>query len=287
MFKKLDQYTRFLSRNKSENTVKNYEYQIIKFLEFLEGRGGIDNFTQEVFLDYIDIMKNKYSPSTIRVHATSINGFANFLVREGVLESQLFTTSSEMYEFLPVVNRRKHRAITREELRKMINSSNSLLEECLVRVSYDAATRVSELVNMKVSDILSNENGVFVTIKGKGRGGMSKVRVAQLTKETYDKIMKLNEDNNSDYVFTSELTKRPFSTRRIMQIIDDLSERAGVKGVTTHSFRGSKATDLVESGVPIEYVSEYLGHSSIETTKIYTDLTRKLHEKVGKFQMSL
>src|SRR5699024_12270504 len=94
-------------------------------------------------------------------------------------------------------------------------------------------------------------------------------------------------DNNSNYVFTSELTKRPFSTRRIMQIIDDLSERAGVKGVTTHSFRSSKATDLVENGVPIEYVSENLGHSSIETTKIYTDLTRKLHEKVGKFQMSL
>lgn len=97
-------------------------------------------------------------------------------------------------------------------------------------------------------------------------------------------VDKLHEYNKSSFVFASVRTKAMVSERRIEQIIKEVSESVGLKGITTHIFRKTSATTLLENGMPIEYVSKYLGHDNITTTiNHYLDTERTLSDKFVEF----
>lgn len=116
---------------------------------------------------------------------------------------------------------------------------------------------------------------------GKGKGGMSKVRYVILTKETFEVIKRMINERpfKSEYIFASLKTKKPFTERRIDQIIKEVSKAADIDGVTTHIFRKSVTTHLLENEMPIEYVSQYLGHANLNTTtQNYADLDLVLHK---------
>lgn len=157
----------------------------------------------------------------------------------------------------------------------------------IIETLYGCGLRVSELVNLKISDIFFNDG--FVRIIGKGNkerlvpigsNAMKQIRIYLEQVRSHLTIKRGQED----ILF---LNRRGSGLSRVMvfYIIKDLAERAGVKKkISPHTFRHSFATHLVEGGADLRAVQEMLGHSSITTTEIYTHLDRSyLRQNIIEF----
>jgi len=293
MYKQLDEYIAHLARNKSTNTLKNYELHIVKFINWIADNNYVaDPFEldQEVYLDYIGLLKKEYAPKTVHTHMTAVYGWLTFMHHKGYISKLPFVDSRELTDYLPVIPRSKVKALTKKQLQDMLAvTEGNMIYEAIIRLFYDTGMRVSELVNIKWSDITENKGKFLVHTVGKGKGGMTKERTVLITQKTYDILTKiLNERKfESEYVLASTLTKKPFTTRRIDQIIKEIAEKADIDYITTHMFRKSIATHLLEDGMSLEYVGRYLGHANIATTQLYTDLDAKLHDQFNAHHQSL
>ena len=290
LYNYIDLFEKELGRNKSQNTIVNYLVDLKQFIEYLVASDvdlNINNFDKENFLDYIDHLKNKYSSAaTIERKAVSTNEFLTFLNRTGRMKKAPFVDKGEMGSYLPVKPKKKVKTLTTSEIKNLTFVCDDLMEECIIRLLFDGALRVSELVNLKWSDIDNDFGRITISIKGKGKGGLSKERTAILTNKTYEKLMQMQEERkwDSTYVIESERTKKQISPRRVNQILDDIAKRTGVENISSHIFRASQATSLLEKGADITFVSTLLGHSSPATTfNSYVDGNRKLHEKIEGF----
>lgn len=289
----IDLFEKNLERNKSKNTIINYVSDLNQFITYLNDNDMdyvLDNFDKEDFLDYIDCLKNKFAPATVHRKAISLNEFLTYLNRTGRLKKTPFINGKELKDYLPVIPKRKIDTLSKSQVRNMIFVSGDLFRECLIRTFYDTGARVSEMAAAKWSDIEGDWSGdasvrFILTIRGKGKGGMSKERTVRISPKTMEKLeeMKLSRSYNSEYIFESERTKKPFTTRRLDQIVKELGSASGIEEINTHIFRKSVATNLLENGMPVEYVAEYLGHENIQTTiRNYVDTTKSLHDKVDK-----
>ena len=290
LYNYIDLFEKELGRNKSQNTIVNYLVDLKQFIEYLVASDvdlNINNFDKENFLDYIDHLKNKYSSAaTIERKAVSTNEFLTFLNRTGRMKKAPFVDKGEMGSYLPVKPKKKVKTLTTSEIKNLTFVCDDLMEECIIRLLFDGALRVSELVNLKWSDIDNDFGRITISIKGKGKGGLSKERTAILTNKTYEKLIQMQEERkwDSTYVIESERTKKQISPRRVNQILDDIAKRTGVENISSHIFRASQATSLLEKGADITFVSTLLGHSSPATTfNSYVDGNRKLHEKIEGF----
>jgi site-specific recombinase XerD len=286
LYRYLDLYERQLGRNKSQHTIVNYMSDLKQFINYLAVKAmsyNLDNFEREQFLDYLDYLKENFAPATVHRKAISLNGFLTFLNRTGRIKKTPFVDGQELQEYLPVIPKKKVKTLTANSIKNLVFVSNNIMEECIVRVLFDGALRVSELVNIKWEDIEFDFQRTILNVKGKGKQGLSKSRSVLLSPTTSERIqqMKDSRDWESIYLFESERTKKQISTRRVNQILDKISDGSGVGKISSHIFRASQATNLLEKGLEIAYVSNYLGHSSpIVTAKSYLDTDRKMHDKV-------
>ena len=291
MYKKIDEYIKHLSRNKSPHTTKNYQIHITKFVDWTYNKKKAKEpfeLDKEVYLDYIDFMKEKYKPKSIHVHMTAIYSWLVFMHRKGYISKLPFVDFAEISDYLPPIQRERIKALTKQEVGAILEEAKkNSFEEALIRVFVDTGMRVSEIVKIDMNDIQPLKNGMYsIEVFGKGKGGMSKQRFVFISRETYDSIqrMKMDDISGSSAVFVSQWTKRPYSTKRIMEIIDDISTRAGVGHINTHIFRKTLGTTLIENGMEVEYVSKLLGHASITTTiDNYVDRERSLSDKFNQF----
>ncbi|AKA61525.1 integrase/recombinase [Bacillus phage Stahl] len=286
----IDLFEKELGRNKSANTVINYISDVNQFVTYMEQNDvdmNINNFEKEDFLNFIDHLKHKYtSAATIERKAVSTNEFLSFLNRTGRMKKAPFIDKKELSSYLPAKNKKKVKSLSKAEIKTLVFVSDDLLEECIVRVLFDGGLRVSELVNAKWSDLDNDFGRYILTVLGKGKGGMSKRRTVLISEKTYERLMEMKEGRtwNSEYILESNRTKKPLSTRRINQILDNLASRTGIENLSSHIFRKTRATELIESGLEISFVSEMLGHSDVSVTyRNYVDSERKLHDKLEKF----
>lgn len=282
----LDLFIKRLERNKSSNTVKTYTNVCGKFIEWLESN-GYDSLDQDkdVYLDYIDFLKETNKPNSVKTKMASINSFVEFLYDKELISKLPFRSFKEIQEYLPVVQKKGIITLTKDQLNEMVAASNNdLYKISLIHFMFDTAMRVSEIVNAKWSDIERKDDVYVITVHGKGKGGFSKVRHVNITKETYELIRKLRQQNCSEYIFASVRTMSKVTERRVEQIISDVSKKAGIENITTHTMRKTSATTLMENGMPIEYVSKYLGHESVSTTiNHYVDCDREMSSKFKEY----
>ena len=295
MYKVLDSYIRKIERFRSPKTVLNYEKHIMKFLNWCEEKDRLDDiriFVQEDYLGYLDVLKGQYASSTVHAHFYALYDFLKHCLRNGYINELPFIDSKEMHEMLPVVsNRRNKKVLTTDQVTSLIQAAKGdYFMEAVVRVFYDGGLRVSEVVNIKMDDISYFDDGTAkVIVSGKGRGGMTKERFIILSPATVSVIRKykMSSSVQTDHLFVSERTKNPFTTRRIDQLLKKLAESVGID-ITTHIFRKSVTTHLLDNGMPIQDVAEYLGHADINTTRnAYADLTTNLPSKLTKFRSTV
>lgn len=284
----LEEFLNYLLTEKgsSQNTVDSYELDIKKLLAFFKQRNVSVRHAKysdiENFLKYLD-KKKKMSQTSIARCISSIRGFYKFLVSEGKVQVS------------PLENLRTPKTIKKlpdvlapEEIKKIIESANSstplgIRDRAMLELLYAAGLRISELLNLKISDVLLDEG--FLRCIGKGNktrlipiGSYAKQEVSFYLKNARS-ILKKAKD--TEVLF---LNSRGGKLSRMggWKIIEKYVRKAGiVKRVTPHTFRHSFATHLLEGGCDLKAVQEMLGHSSITTTEIYTHIDReKLKEAI-------
>ncbi len=277
-FRNFETYLR-LEKSLSDNSVEAYLSDVYKLEKyFIEA--GIDISPASVL--YSDLKaflvwygsNNKNTRTQSRV-LSGVRAFFKYLLIEGEVEenpSSLLESPKiglKLPEVLSVIE--IDRIINEIDLTKPEGQRNKAIIETL----YGCGLRVSELVNLRMTDIHYNEEYVVVTGKG------NKQRLVPVSKKALSEMDKYKEDRNRLAVITDQnilfLNRRGKRLTRAMifTIIKDLAARAGIrKNISPHTFRHSFATHMIEAGADLRAVQEMLGHESILTTEIYTHIDR-------------
>ena len=277
-----------LERSMSPHTIAAYTGDVRKYFDLLRAEGiapenaSIDEISR--FLEaQVAAGITKRSQSRI---ISSVKALYRFLDAEGKLAENPCDklATPKINPYLPTV-------LSVEEVLAILDSVDLSQPEghrnrCILEVLYSCGLRVSELVNLKISDLFLDEQ--FIRVFGKGSKqrlipiGEPAIRAIRLYREIRDAgpVQKAAEDilflNRRGGKLTREM---------IFHIVKEQSAAAGIqKNVSPHTFRHSFATHLVENGADLRVVQQMLGHESILTTEIYTHIdTRKWQDTILKY----
>lgn len=169
------------------------------------------------------------------------------------------------------------KVLSEQDVAKILNSVTNQKHRTILYVVYSSGLRVSEVVNLKVSDIDSNRMTIFVK-DSKG----NKDRYTILAQEILNELRRYFKlYGPKDWLFSSTDESEHLSVRSVQKIFKKACEKANIdKNVGIHSLRHSFATHLLEYGTDLRYIQELLGHSSAKTTQIYTHVTNKDIKKI-------
>lgn len=279
IIKKYQQYLR-LEKSLSKNTLDAYLADLDKLLSFLLLEGiGITDVTLN------DLQRFAAGLHDIGIHARSqarilsgIKSFFHFLIMADYIEAD----PSELLEG-PKIGFKLPEVLTVEEIDNIISAVDLSKNEgqrnrAILETLYSCGLRVSELTNLKLSDLYFDEG--FIKVDGKG----NKQRLVPVSLRAIKEVKLYFMDRSrvnikkgyEDYVF---LSRRGTHLSRIMifHLIKELAEAAGIiKNISPHTFRHSFATHLLEGGANLRAIQCMLGHESIATTEIYTHIDRNM-----------
>jgi len=277
-----------LERNLSENTIASYKNDLTSLSHFLEEKNVADPSDISVS-DLTNFFKSLTgfglsSTSTARYFSSVKNFFiylySNKYIRENPVER---LSAPKLSKNLPVV-------LTVEEVDSIlsvpcVNEKLGLRDKALMELLYACGTRVSELINLKVSDLFFNDE--VIRVFGKG----SKERVIPVGSSAIhwvnEYLLKsrplLEKKLKSENILFLNNRSTKLSRMGVWKIIDKYAKEAGIKKeVHPHTFRHSFATHLLEGGADLRAVQEMLGHADISTTQIYTHIDRDYIKQVHK-----
>lgn len=280
-------YTRFkqyllLERSLSKNSIEAYTDDIKKLEDYSSlylQHQSPEKFSYKQLSQFIEWIACLHFSATTQARIVSgVKAFYKFLAIEGDLKSN----PAELLE-TPKVTRKLPVYLSVEEIDAMFAHIDRSTPEgernlTMLETLYSCGLRVSELVNLKISNLHLKED--YIKVDGKGNkerlvpiGGTAKKLI-----QAYLKSVRVHvpiKKGNEDYLF---LNRRGARLSRVMvfYIIKDLAEKGGIKKtLSPHTFRHSFATHLVEGGADLRAVQEMLGHESITTTEIYTHIDRQ------------
>ena len=272
------EFANFLKFKKglSANTISAYESDITQFLEFT-GENIINNELIELFIT--SELNNKSDNSKIR-KISSINQYIDWFNLDNkeyqiVIEKVSLKKGSYLPETISVSD--VNRLIDIYDHSNYMNSRNLTLIDFM----YSTACRVSELCDVRVSDLDFEED--FVKLFGKG----SKQRIVPIGSElkiNLSKYLKFRNELNTQepYLFLSK-NMNQLDRSAIFRIIKKSATLSGnALSVHPHTLRHSAATHMLEAGCDLRTLQELLGHTSVSTTKIYTKLTKEFLLEIFK-----
>ena len=234
-------------RGHSKKTINAYSFHVKKFLD-----SGLD------LRNYLlKLIKDGKSRSTVRCAGFAIKFYLKTIRKD--IDAEIPNISKE--KRLPIV-------LSKNEIKKMIYSTNNFVHRLIIQLLYSTGMRSSELINLRFKDIDFDRNVIHIKL-AKG----NKDRIVKLSQKIKTELKKMNANNN--YVFMSNRNKK-YSSATLQKIISNTAKKAGInKKVTPHSLRHSFATHLLESGTDVRIIQELLGHARLETTMIYTKVSNK------------
>jgi integrase/recombinase XerD len=284
----LDSYREYLrlEKNLTANTVSAYTDDVEKLLSYLTAAGippeqaklaDLENFAAGLH----DIGITPRSQARI---LSGVKSFYKFLLLDGRIDS----LPTELLP-MPQIGEHLPEVLSVEEIDSIIAAADLHEQEgqrnrTIIEMLYSCGLRVSELCELRLSDIFRAEG--FVRVTGKGR----KQRLVPISDRALRELSLWEEDRANinirpgyeDYVFLSFTRGRKLSRITVFYIVRLLAARAGIrKEISPHTFRHSFATHLLEGGANLRAIQEMLGHQSISTTEIYTHLdTTRLREEI-------
>ncbi len=276
-----------LERSLAENSVDAYLADISKLRQFLEIKERDLSPTKIVQQDLVDFLEfiNELGMSayTQARMVSGLKAFFRFLIYEEVITKD----PSELLE-APKLGRKLPDTLDLPEIEQLFEAIDMSTPEgtrnrAILETLYSSGLRVSELINLKISNI--HEDIGFLRVIGKG----SKERLVPIGRSAL-KHIKIFKDEIRVHIDVKQgfedhlfVTKRGKAISRVMvfMIIKDLAAKIGLKkSISPHTFRHSFATHLIEGGADLRAVQEMLGHESITTTEIYTHLDRDYLKQV-------
>ena len=279
----LSEYLEFLEVEKglSPNTIDAYRNDLTSFFDFCQGR-GISNIVK---IDRVDLnayilrlREDKYTPSSVMRKVASLRGFFKWFCANEYGKKNPAQTLEQ-----PKLPKRLPKVMTIDELNKIINSDLSLLESLIIELLYGCGLRVSELVNLKLTNIDVKQK--FIQCYGKG----SKERIVPFgnkAKDAINKYLKQREVIVLEHKLSANLKTlllkdngNKVSRQDVYNFIRKQGEKIN-KHISPHTLRHSFATHLLDNGADLRVVQELLGHSDVATTQLYTHITKKRLKEV-------
>ena len=270
-----------LERSLSDHSIEAYKYDVDKLYQFVVS-SGLNKSPEAIVLSDLENFILHISKIGIGAHTqarilSGIRAFYKYLLMEDVIDND----PTELLEG-PKLRRKIPDVLSYEELVDIFSAIDLSSEQghrnrAMLETLYACGVRVSELVNLRISNYFPNEG--FVRVIGKGDKervvpiGGDAIRFIDLYME-YDRKQLTIAKGHEDFVFLNRRGKK-MSRVMVFLIIKKAVEAAGInKTISPHTFRHSFATHLVEGGADLRAVQDMLGHESITTTEIYTHLDR-------------
>ncbi len=270
-----------LEKSLSTNSIDAYVHDIEKLVQFLDytnvGLGATQLKTEHLrnFLKWVNEL-GMSATSQARI-LSGLHSFYKYLL----LENLIHTDPTELVD-APRIGRKLPDTLSKEDVEILLERVDRSTPEgernrSMLETLYSCGLRVSELVNLKISDIFPKE--AYIRIIGKGNKerlvpiGRTALKHIELYKQSVRHLIEVTK-GEEDILF---LNRRGSRLTRVMvfTIIKNLAQKCGVKKtISPHTFRHSFATHLVEGGADLRAVQEMLGHESITTTEIYTHIDR-------------
>ena len=279
------QYLNYISVEKAlaKNTISAYRKDLERFALFLADSKVAKGSELEVntLTEYVAWLRGKGSTnalgeSSISRAVVTIRNLSNFISREVERVDHLKDFSP------PKIPKRLPKALTISEIADLLKQFHgegaaNLRSLALVEVLYASGGRISEVVELKLSDLIQIEDSQTIRLTGKG-GKQRVVPLGSYSREALNNYLVRSRPifangKTSAYLFLNSRGGK-LSRQSVWKIISDAAEQAGIgQKVTPHSLRHSFATHLLDGGADIRVVQELLGHSSVTTTQIYTLVT--------------
>ena len=286
----IDSFLNYLSveRGLAKNTIVSYQRDLTGYMNFLESSGfnALSKIQRSDITNFMVSQKNRgLSVNSVARALAAIKSFHRFLVRERVLKTDptSLVDSPRLWKKIP-------ETLSLNEVVALLGQPNvrdkqGMRDKALLETLYATGMRISEVVDLKVSNV--NLEVGFARCIGKG----NKERVVPLGKKAIEGLRKYLDvsrpkflgSNESDFVFLSRLGKK-ISRQSLWKIVKRYAREARIKKpIWPHTLRHSFATHLLERGADLRAVQEMLGHANISTTQIYThidkDRLKTIHRK--------
>ena len=267
----LEIYKEFLlsEKNLSQNTINNYLVDLKQFLIFFV---KFESINQNIEKYISSLRKKNISNSSINRKISSLKNFLKFLHSEKIIKD----INLDIFESLN--NSKKiPKAIQKEEINRIFNSLNESksinknIYIIILKLMYLSGLRISEALSLKWSDL--SKADMTLNIYGKG----SKERKSYLTSDFFDTLFSLKKDEG----FIFSINGKRISVRSVNKFLDKAYKEGLIDyKISSHVFRHSFATSMLENEADIRHIQKLLGHSSISTTEIYTKVAKSLKKSV-------
>lgn len=268
-----------IEKNYSKYTILNYERDINDFFVFLK-KEMINSFEEvdyKLLRSYLNLMFNKkYSSKTVSRNLSSLRTFFKYLLKMGIIKTNPMVLISN-----PKEEKKLPTYLNYKQLESILdmpdkNTVIGLRDACILELLYSTGVRVGELVNIQIKDIDFSQNRIKILGKG------NKERYVLFGKKCYDLINDYLDNSRlklikevTDYLFLNQRGTR-ISVRTVEMIVDDVVRKSSIKfNVSPHTLRHTFATHMLDNGADLNSVSELLGHSSLNTTAIYTHVSNE------------
>lgn len=275
-----------IERGLSQHTVENYRRDVMALMDFIKLKGITENpknCSKETVLLFIYEESKFQSPYTQSRRISGLKSFFNFLIFEGYRK----TAPTDLLEN-PKLGRKLPETLNVSEVETIISSIDlgSTLghrNRAIVETLYGSGLRVTELVELNLSDIFFKEDLIRVTGKGEKQrlvplGNYSKKYIEIYIEEIRNQMKVAKED--SDILFLNRNGKK-LTRAMIFTIVKKQAQKAGIdKSISPHTFRHSFATHLLENGADLRTIQLMMGHESVTTTEVYTHLDNKHLKRV-------
>ncbi len=303
-----DFFTIYLPKQKcySENTITSYRYAFNLFFDFLRSKkdisiskASIKCLSNEYVSEYIDWLsaERNNSASTCNQRLMALRSFAQYIGTNDYSKYMYYTEmtsvpmkkgSAKTVDFL-----------SESALEALLNQPNTdksseMRNQFIMILMYDTAARCQEILDIRIKDICFNEKAPYIYLTGKG----NKIRSVPIMDKTYKHLMNYLKKFHNNYKLTPDeylfyITTYGKRHQISKDTVESFMKRYGKLAKRTcsdipdnvhpHQLRHTRAIHLYRSGMPLSVLSEFLGHSSEETTRVYayadTEMKRKAIEK--------
>ena len=266
------------TKKASVNTEVSYHRDLEKLVDYLKENFGIDSWGTVTSTDLNSYMlymeEQNYAASSISRSVASMRTFFNYLEKKRLIDAN---PSDDLKA--PRVEKKMPDTLTVREVDRLLSQPNpetgkGMRDRAMMELLYATGIRVSELINLKVSDVNMGMNYIMCTDRTKERvvpfGTAAKEALSEYmykARETFP------EAEKSDVLFTN-ISGRKMSRQGFWKLLKGYAKSAGIeRDITPHTLRHSFATHMIENGADLKSVQEMMGHSDISTTQIYLNMS--------------
>ncbi len=297
LYSLLDNYISYLTaeRGSSLHTIEAYNRDIVEFIKYLDNKGVDleeslpDNdkhekkdkafmlWTTNTFEMYMAFLRDSGKKTRSIVRAiSSLRGFLNFLLSEGNITHNPLEELEIPRFRMPIPN-----VLSEEEMLTLLDmpdkSSKSLRDRTILELLYATGLRVSELIQLKKSDV--NLEGGFLIASGK-RSKERVVPIGEFSRQAIKEYIK-KEQPKGIFLFPNKRGEK-LTRQAVWKLIRKYGDKMEKTHISPHTIRHTFATHLLEGGADLRSVQILLGHEDISTTQIYTHVDKKRLKEVHK-----